>query len=351
MRSRAETDDRLAQDAHRPRVIHTGQALVDLVIEVADLPARGQNLMADSVAEYAGGSVTVLLAAARLGAECLHAGAIGTGPYGDLIREALDADGIAASAPPVTTQDTGVCVVLIEPSAERTFVTTLGAEREITVESLASADVQPGDLVCVTGYSLAVAQTREPLLAWLRTLPEDAVVVLDPGAAFAELPADVRDTMLARTDVWTGNAEEATDLLAARSVSVEASKAGASKAGASKAGASKAEASAREIVGQARALSPLLRAGAVTIVRDGAAGCAVHAHGESTYVPGFPQTPVDTNGAGDTHTGALLAGIADGATWVDACRRANAAAAIKVTRRGPTTAPTADEVEEFLRGR
>ncbi len=346
MRSRAETDDRLAQDAHRPRVIHTGQALVDLVIEVADLPVRGQNLMADSVAEYAGGSVTVLLAAARSGAECLHAGAIGTGPYGDLIREALDADGIAASAPPVTTQDTGVCVVLIEPSAERTFVTTLGAEREITVDSLATADVQPGDLVCVTGYSLAVAQTRDPLLAWLKTLREDAVVVLDPGAAFAELPADVRDTMLARTDVWTGNAEEATDLLAARSVSVEASKAGASKAG-----ASKAEASAREIVGQARALSPLLRAGAVTIVRDGAAGCAVHAHGESTYVPGFPQTPVDTNGAGDTHTGALLAGIADGATWVDACRRANAAAAIKVTRRGPTTAPTADEVEEFLRGK
>lgn len=335
MRSRAETDDRLAQDAHRPRVIHTGQALVDLVIEVADLPARGQNLMADSVAEYAGGSVTVLLAAARLGAECLHAGAIGTGPYGDLIREALDADGIAASAPPVTTQDTGVCVVLIEPSAERTFVTTLGAEREITVDSLATADVQPGDLVCVTGYSLAVAQTREPLLAWLKTLPEDAVVVLDPGAAFAELPADARDAMLDRTDVWTGNAEEATDLLAARSVSVEAS----------------VGASEREIVAHARALTPLLRAGAVTIVRDGAEGCAVHAHDESTYVAGFPQTPVDTNGAGDTHTGALLAGIADGATWVDACRRANAAAAIKVTRRGPTTAPTAAEVEEFLRGR
>jgi len=330
MRSPGETDDRLARDAHRPRVIHTGQALVDLVIEVADLPARGQNLMADSVAEYAGGSVTVLLAAARLGAECLHAGAIGTGPYGDLIREALDADGIAASAPPVTTQDTGVCVVLIEPTAERTFVTTLGAEREIAVDSLASADVQPGDLVCVTGYSLAVAQTRDPLLAWLATLPEEAVVVLDPGAAFAALPADVRDTMLARTDVWTGNAEEATDLLAARSVSVEASE--------------------REIVTHARALTPLLRTGAVTIVRDGAEGCAVHAHGESTYVPGFPQTPVDTNGAGDTHTGALLAGIAGGSTWVDACRRANAAAAIKVTRRGPTTAPTADEVDALFPG-
>lgn len=331
MRTSADVDARAAQDAHRPRVIHTGQALVDVVIEVADLPARGQNLMADSVAQYAGGAVTVLLAAARLGAHCLHAGAIGTGPHGDLIRHALETEGIAASAPPVTTQDTGVCVVLVEPTAERTFVTTLGAEREITVESLSSADVQPGDLVCITGYSLAVAKTRDPLLAWLASLPADAVVVLDPGAAFAALPADIRDTMLARTDVWTGNAEEATDLLAALSASVDASE--------------------REIVAQTRALAPFMRSGAITIVRDGAEGCAVHAHGECTYVPGFPQTPVDTNGAGDTHTGALLAGIADCATWIDACRRANAAAAITVTRRGPTTAPTTDEVEEFLRGR
>lgn len=311
-----------------PRVIHTGQALVDEVIEVPDLPARGQNVMASSVAEYAGGAVTVLLAAARLGAQCVHAGAHGTGPHGDLIRATLAADGITASAPPVTTRDTGVCVVLVEPTAERTFVTTLGAERDITVESLSSAAVEAGDLVCVTGYSLAVEQTRDPLLAWMATLPEDAVIVLDPGAAFATLPDEIRDTMLARTDVWTSNAEEATDLLAALAVSVPDGES--------------------EIAAQARALAPLMRDGAVTIVRDGAEGCAVHAGGETTSVAGFPQTPLDTNGAGDTHTGALLAGIASGADWVEGCRRANAAAAIKVTRRGPTTAPTADEVDAFL---
>lgn len=313
----------------RPRVIHTGQALVDLIVEVPDLPARGQNVMATSAAEYAGGAVTVLLAAARFGAQCVHAGALGTGPYGDLIRAALAADGITASAPPVTTHDTGVCIVMVEPSAERTFVTTLGAERDITVESLSTADVQPSDLVCVTGYSLAVAQTRDPLLAWLETLPDTAVVVLDPGAAFAALPVEVRDRMLARTDVWSSNAEEATDLLAARAIDVPASD--------------------NEISTQATLLAPLLRERAISIVRDGAEGCAVHAHGVTTYVPGFPQTPLDTNGAGDTHTGALLAGIADGVDWVESSRRANAAAAIKVTRRGPTAAPTAAEVDDFLR--
>src|SRR5690606_9539392 len=232
------------------------------------------------------------------------------------------ADGITASAPPVPHRDTGVCIVAVEPSAERTFVTTLGAEREITVEGLATAAVRPGDLVCVTGYSLAVAQTRDPLLAWLETLPQGALVVLDPGASFADLPGDVRQVMLARTDVWTGNAAEAAGLLAARSAQPAVVD------------------GEREVAAHARALAPLLREGAVAIVRDGAAGCAVHAAGQTAYVAGFPQTPVDTNGAGDTHTGALLAEIAvhgahDSAEWVSACRRANAAAAIKVTRRGP----------------
>ena len=54
----------------------------------------------------------------------------------------------------------------------------------------------------------------------------------------------------------------------------------------------------------------MLRGDAVAVVRDGPEGCAVHVADTTTYVPGFPQTPVDTNGAGDTHTGALLAEVA-----------------------------------------
>ncbi len=307
------------------RVIHTGQALVDVVVEVPDLPARGQNVMASSVADYAGGAVTVLVAAARFDADCVHAGAHGTGPHGDLVRAALTAEGIDLSAPPVADSDTGICVVMVEPSAERTFVTTLGAERQITVESLATSEPVAGDLVCVTGFSLALQSTRDPLLAWLPTLDPDVLVVLDPGAAFAGLPADVRAAMLEVTDVWSSNAEEAEDLLAAVGGTAP-----------------------DDLAALTTAIAPLLRGDAVAIVRDGPEGCAVHVAGETTDVPGYPQTPVDTNGAGDTHTGALLAEVAAGTPWVEGCRRANAAAAIKVTRRGPESAPTADEVDEFL---
>lgn len=301
-----------------PRVIHTAQALVDAVMEVPALPVRGGNVMASSYHRYAGGAVTILLAAARSGARCVHAGAVGTGPNGDLVRAALAAEGVELSSPPVPDLDTGVCVVLVEPTAERSFVTTQGAERHITVESLAASEPTAGDLVCVSGYSL-VGRTRDPLVQWLGTLSDDVVVVLDPGATFAELDARTRDAVLALTTVWTGNAEEAAALSGVTGVEESA-----------------------------QVLATMLGPDAVTIVRDGPRGCAVREGGRTAYLPGHPQRPVDTNGAGDTHTGVLLAERAAGSSWTAAAVRANAAGAIKVTRRGPDTAPTRAEIDEFL---
>ena len=118
-----------------PRVIHTAQALVDEVVEVAVLPRRGGNVMASAHSLYAGGAVNILIAAARSGADAVHAGAHGTGPNGDLVRAALAAEGIRVACAPIAELDTGICFVMIEPSAERTFVTTQGAERRITPES------------------------------------------------------------------------------------------------------------------------------------------------------------------------------------------------------------------------
>lgn len=305
--------------AAMPRIIHTGQALVDATAMVPALPDQGQNVMAQGWSQQAGGAVNILVAAARSGAACVHAGAIGTGPNGDLIREALAQAGVEWSAPVIADTDTALCIVLVEPSGERTFVTTLGAERHLSVAALAASAPVAADLVCVTGYSLAVPSTRDPLLTWLAGLPAGVGVVVDPGAVFAGLPAEVREAVLARTTVWTSNQEEAEALVGS---------------------ASMAEAATR--------IAALLPAGAVSIVRDGPAGCAVHAGDAVVVVPGYPQEPVDTNGAGDAHTGVLVAERAAGTDWVEACRRANVAGAIKVTRRGPATAPTSAEIDAFL---
>lgn len=303
------------------RVIHTGQALVDVVLEVPDLPPRGGNVNATSDTRYAGGAVSILVAAARSGGRAVHAGAHGTGTNGDLVRAVLAAEGVQVATAPVPEVDTGICVVLVEPTAERTFLTTYGAERLISHESLQASDPRPGDLVCVTGYSL-YPPTRDPLLAWLEALPHGVDVVLDPGAALADLPPELGARMLAVTDVWTSNAQEARELTGIGDVAASCA-----------------------------AVAEHLPDGAAVIVRDGPEGCFVRVDGETTYVPGFPQVPVDTNGAGDAHTGVLCAERSLGVPWLEAARRANAAGAVKVTRRGPATAPTRAEVDAFLAGR
>jgi len=273
-----------------PRVIHTGQALVDIVVEIAGLPERGGNVMASTHHQYAAGAVNVLLAAARAGATAVHAGAVGTGPNGDLVRAALRAEGVAVTSEPVPGLDTGICLVAVEPDGERTFITTMDAERHITVESLATSHPVPGDLVCVTGYSL-FEPTRDPLLAWLEGLSDGVVVVLDPGAAFTSMPDAVRERALAVTGVWTSNSPEAWDLTGLA-----------------------------DIEESAAALAGMLGDGAVVVVRDGPEGCWVREGGVTAHVPGYPQDPVDTNAAG----------------------------AIQVTRRGPATSPTRAEVGAFL---
>jgi len=66
-------------------------------------------------------------------------------------------------------------------------------------------------------------------------------------------------------------------------------------------------------------------------------------------VPGHPVTPIDTNGAGDTHVGSFIAALATGVSPFDAARYANVAAALSTTERGSATAPARSRVEQILR--
>ncbi len=71
--------------------------------------------------------------------------------------------------------------------------------------------------------------------------------------------------------------------------------------------------------------------------------------GETSYTPSIPVKPVDTTAAGDTFAGYVAAGLDQGMNVQDAMRRASAAAALKVTRKGTADViPSADEVANFL---
>jgi sugar/nucleoside kinase (ribokinase family) len=301
------------------RLLHLGNVVVDVVLEVPALPEPGGDVLATGSQTAAGGGFNVMAAAARLGLAVAYGGVIGSGPFAALARAACVAEGIEVLQPAKPGRDTGFVVSVVDGTGERTFLTSRGAEATLTTADLDPVRAAPGDAVYLSGYGLAHASNAAALLGWLGRLGEEHLVVFDPGPLAGSLPGDVLDPVLARADWVTCNARESALLT----------------------GMADPGDALRALTGR------LPRAG--VLVRIGAAGCLLGRRGSgAVHVPGFGVEVVDTNGAGDTHTGAFLAMLASGASSFEAVRRANAVAALSVTRRGPATGPTAAELDAFL---
>ncbi len=303
------------------RLISVGNVVVDILATVAALPAPGGDVVATSSGLAAGGSFNVLAAARRQGLASAYGGAHGAGPFGGLVRASLAAEDIDVLLRPVDSEDTGWDVALTDGFGERTFVTSVGAESQLTSELLASIDVGSSDAVHVSGYGLLRDPNRSSITRWLADLPAACVVLFDPGPLGDRIDPDTDAAVRARADWWSGNEAEAR---AATGVSDP------------------------EEAGRMLAAAASHRPGGA-VVRLGERGCLLATrNGSVQAIPGFEVTVADTNGAGDAHVGAFLAALATGATPRFAAFRANAAAALAVSRRGPATAPTAGELDGFL---
>ena len=143
------------------------------------------------------------------------------------------------------------------------------------------------------------------------------MVVFDPGPLVKAPDSALMRALLPRIDIWTSNGPEALAFTGAADMS--------------------------------QAL-PMLNQHlqALLVVRDGPKGCWVGRGAQIEHVPGFKVQAVDSNGAGDAHAGVFIAGLANGLKPVEAARRANAAAALAVTRWGPATSPGTAEVDALV---
>jgi sugar/nucleoside kinase (ribokinase family) len=300
------------------RLLCVGDTIIDVTATVDSLPERGGDVLADSGAMLAGGTgFNVMAAASRLGLPSAYGGMHGTGPFGDLARAAMRREGIEILLEPDTETDTGWDVAITDAGSERTFVTVVGAEARLTAERIATLEARPGDAVYVSGYGLLHEPNRSAITRWLEALSESVTVVTDPGPLVADIPHATLETVLARTTWWSCNLAEATATT----------------------GESAPEEAARSLASRTSGV----------VIRLGADGCLVLApDGRPVPVPGSPVKAVDSNGAGDTHVGAFLASLLAGLEPVAAARRANAAAAFAVIRRGPATGPTTEELDRFL---
>ncbi|WP_088315259.1 PfkB family carbohydrate kinase [Kineosporia sp. R_H_3] len=295
------------------RLVGLASILVDVAVRLPALPERGGDVVADDAGRAAGGGLNALAAAARLRLPAAYAGPHGTGPNGDSVRAALAADRVVPLLVPAPGADTGWCLAMVEPDGERTFVTVPGAEARQRGDRLATLRLHDRDALYVSGYDLAYPDAGPAVAAFVAGLPPAGpaggpLVVLDPGPLVADVPAALLAAVLARLDLVTLSRAEA------------------------------------EVLGLDDDLhAPGLPAGAAVVLRAGAHGARVRLPGGPVVtVPGVPAPGpvVDTNGAGDVHTGALVAGLSRGLALPAAAALANAAAAVSVTRPGANSGPT-----------
>jgi sugar/nucleoside kinase (ribokinase family) len=287
---------------------------------VDKLPQAGGDVLAQSARFEAGGGFNVMAAAQRNGLPVVYLGRHGTGRFGDLAREAMSAQGIRVGIANPAERDTGLCVAITDASAERSFVSYIGAEGELSTEDLASVTAEAGDFVYVSGYSLLHVGKAQALVDWVLALPKSISVVFDPGPLVDSPDAPLMQALLPRVNVWTSNSVEALKITGTADI--------------------------------AQALDRLvdyLPQDVLMVVRDGPNGCWINQGSERRHVPGFKVEAVDSNGAGDAHAGVFIAGLAQGLDAQEAARRANAAAALAVTRWGPATSPGSAEVDALIR--
>ena len=332
------------------RVVHTGQVVIDLTLRIEALPEPGGDVFADEAGMGLGGGYNVLVAARRLGVETLFAGTLGRGRF----SQAADAGLAAIGAVHVGARvdgDLGYCVAMTDARAERTFVSAAGAETRDPLDAFDRLEVGAEDVVYVSGYSLAHAANTAALERLVRRLVGAAgrtgdgggnggrsgggvrggssgggaaggrpcAVLFDVSPMVGTAPMESLEMVGALDPIWSLNEREA-GILAAR-LGLDAPDGDR---------AATAEALAHR-------LGPVL-------VRAGASGSWFVSDDGLIRTPSVPVKPVDTNGAGDAHSGVLAAALARGVALPTALRWANVAGALSTTRRGPATCPTEKEI-------
>ena len=312
------------------RVVLMGQILVDLAVRGEALPSPGGDVWAVDEGMHVGGGFNALVAARRMGAKAVSLSPIGDGPYSSLIQAALTREGIADLGPRIAGIDNGFCIAFTDRTGERTFISTKGAETMAPASVWADfvRTMHPGDVLYIDGYLMDHPTNREAAEAALRALPEGVRVLLDVSPVIgipSALPSD--------GVIVSMNHREAQEI-------------------AQQSGDSSVRDRCREPRGAARAMLSLL--GRPVLVRAGAEGAYIGRPAqpetnatadEVTAIPTPRVEAIDTNGAGDAHSGVLAVSLAQGIPLERALLLANCAGALSTTVVGPASCPTRSQIE------
>ena len=300
-----------------PKIVVVGSANTDFVLGVPELPSKGETVLGKEFRVVRGGKgANQAVAAARLGADVTFVARLGTDSFGNEALAAYRQEGIRTD---FIVQDpeihSGIALIMVNPNGENVIGVGPGANSHLTAVDVRAASPAIQEADCV------LLQLEIPLEA-VQAAAEIAhrhqvLVILNPAPA-QPLPPEILNSI----DYLTPNETEAAIL------------AGEDPSG----------------IGP----DSLPRLASILGVPNlvftlGSRGAGILQDGQTTLIPSFKITPVDTTASGDAFNGALAVALARGDHISQAVKYANAAGAITATRAGAQPSlPTREELEQFM---
>ncbi|MFD5177383.1 ribokinase [Nocardia sp. NPDC058379] len=282
-----------------PTVVVLGSVNMDLVTTTARRPAPGETVLGSGFATVPGGKgANQAVAAARSGARVRFLGATGDDAFGTTLRATLSGAGVDISLLRTVDGSSGVATIVVDESGENSIIVVAGANGRVT-------ELTADELAAIAAADILLCQLEIPLAtvaaAARHARAAHTIVALNPSPV-RPLPA----ALWADVDLAIVNALESEHYS-----------------------------------------SDLDRIPHVVRTLGGDGARYRSAEGTEFAVPGRTVEVVDTTGAGDAFTGALVAmwptGPDPALTW------ANAAGALATTRLGASSSiPDRTRIEHAL---
>ena len=298
------------------KIINFGSLNIDKVCSVEEFVQPGETIMATGYSVNAGGNgLNQSVAAARAGAQVLHAGAVGSD--GLFLKEILADAGADVSCLRVMDTESGCAFIEVNSKGQNRIIVSAGTNRMYTEEYIKNVleKAEAGDFVLLQNEINMVGEI-------IRLSHEKGCRVVFNASP---IPGKPEELPLELVDIFMVNELEAAAL----------------------AGTS-AEGDFRDIL---KALQKKYPKAAIvmTLGKDG----VLYGYKEEFYShPIFKVNAVDTTAAGDTFCGYFLAALCAGKSVEMALREASAASAMAVSAKGAAPSiPVHSAMEEWLRGR
>lgn len=252
-------------------IILLGGLLLDRYFHIDRWPARGQDGFLEKEESFVGGcSINMAVTIHNLGG-CGHiVSCIGNDQAGREILRYLDDHGLSLQLVRSLSGATGNCLVFSEPEGERTFLTSKGMDTAFppafAQDILALAPAWAG----VTGYYL-LGDEPSRIMDCMEQLHRNGTRFLfDPSPRVGDIQPEILERIVRISDILTPSSTELPAL------------------------------------GGERGIPALTGCGKTVILTHGASGGTVYTPDQSFDYASAPCNTVDTNGAGDSFSGALL---------------------------------------------